>query len=322
MKTQGEVTVKSTGRNYFRIFLAILLAGGLLYAFYNVIDHRIQGRSNLRQMEEITKPILKSIHDSERMECNTSVILKIGDEKKEDTTKKMGMIHDFRHKRMQVSYGESRVIFEYDRDELHIYSKGVSPIYNKRETKLQRVRKDRWIAYPTEKIFGLKQRKGENDRLSYGYLNNREYLAKIQDEGKVLIGEQEYKKYKAVVRNTIKDPKAEENKNGNGFRKILSAHGLSAMDLKKEYPEVYKKLKDIYYRDTEDLYIWLDENGDMARIEKDYTFTYYLDIMKQNSEKIYDKVGQYQYPDVICQQNYTYNPTCGRVEMPGDFEEL
>lgn len=277
MKTQGEVTVKSTGRNYFRIFLAILLAGGLLYAFYNVIDHRIQGRSNLRQMEEITKPILKSIHDSERMECNTSVILKIGDEKKEDTTKKMGMIHDFRHKRMQVSYGESRVIFEYDRDELHIYSKGVSPIYNKRETKLQRVRKDQWIAYPTEKIFGLKQQKGENDRLSYGYLNNREYLTKIQDEGKVLIGEKEYKKYKAVVRNTLKDPKAEENKN---------------------------------------------ENGDMARIEKDYTFTYYLDIMKQNSEKIYDKAGQYQYPDVICQQNYTYNPTCGRVEMPGDFEEL
>ncbi len=277
MKTQGEVTVKSTGRNYFRIFLAILLAGGLLYAFYNVIDHRIQGRSNLRQMEEITKPILKSIHDSERMECNTSVILKIGDEKKEDTTKKMGMIHDFRHKRMQVSYGESRVIFEYDGDELHIYSKGVSPIYNKRETKLQRVRKDQWIAYPTEKIFGLKQQKGENDRLSYGYLNNREYLTKIQDEGKVLIGEKEYKKYKAVVRNTLKDPKAEENKN---------------------------------------------ENGDMARIEKDYTFTYYLDIMKQNSEKIYDKAGQYQYPDVICQQNYTYNPTCGRVEMPGDFEEL
>lgn len=244
MKTQGEVTVKSTGRNYFRIFLAILLAGGLLYAFYNVIDHRIQGRSNLRQMEEITKPILKSIHDSERMECNTSVILKIGDEKKEDTTKKMGMIHDFRHKRMQVSYGESRVIFEYDGDELHIYSKGVSPIYNKRETKLQRVRKDQWIAYPTEKIFGLKQQKGENDRLSYGYLNNREYLTKIQDEGKVLIG------------------------------------------------------------------------------EKEYTFTYYLDIMKQNSEKIYDKAGQYQYPDVICQQNYAYNPTCGRVEMPGDFEEL
>lgn len=277
MKTQGEVTVKSTGRNYFRIFLAILLAGGLLYAFYNVIDHRIQGRSNLRQMEEITKPILKSIHDSERMECNTSVILKIGDEKKEDTTKKMGMIHDFRHKRMQVSYGESRVIFEYDGDELHIYSKGVSPIYNKRETKLQRVRKDQWIAYPTEKIFGLKQQKGENDRLSYGYLNNREYLTKIQDEGKVLIGEKEYKKYKAVVRNTLKDPKAEENKN---------------------------------------------ENGDMARIEKDYTFTYYLDIMKQNSEKIYDRAGQYQYPDVICQQNYTYNPTCGRVEMPGDFEEL
>lgn len=277
MKTQGEVTVKSTGRNYFRIFLAILLAGGLLYAFYNVIDHRIQGRSNLRQMEEITKPILKSIHDSERMECNTSVILKIGDEKKEDTTKKMGMIHDFRHKRMQVSYGESRVIFEYDGDELHIYSKGVSPIYNKRETKLQRVRKDQWIAYPTEKIFGLKQQKGENDRLSYGYLNNREYLTKIQDEGKVLIGEKEYKKYKAVVRNTLKDPKAEENKN---------------------------------------------ENGDMARIEKDYTFTYYLDIMKQNSEKIYDKAGQYQYPDVICQQNYAYNPTCGRVEMPGDFEEL
>lgn len=269
--------MKSTGRNYFRIFLAILLAGGLLYAFYNVIDHRIQGRSNLRQMEEITKPILKSIHDSERMECNTSVILKIGDEKKEDTTKKMGMIHDFRHKRMQVSYGESRVIFEYDGDELHIYSKGVSPIYNKRETKLQRVRKDQWIAYPTEKIFGLKQQKGENDRLSYGYLNNREYLTKIQDEGKVLIGEKEYKKYKAVVRNTLKDPKAEENKN---------------------------------------------ENGDMARIEKDYTFTYYLDIMKQNSEKIYDKAGQYQYPDVICQQNYTYNPTCGRVEMPGDFEEL
>lgn len=277
MKTQGEVTVKSTGRNYFRIFLAILLAGGLLYAFYNVIDHRIQGRSNLRQMEEITKPILKSIHDSERMECNTSVILKIGDEKKEDTTKKMGMIHGFRHKRMQVSYGESRVIFEYDGDELHIYSKGVSPIYNKRETKLQRVRKDQWIAYPTEKIFGLKQQKGENDRLSYGYLNNREYLTKIQDEGKVLIGEKEYKKYKAVVRNTLKDPKAEENKN---------------------------------------------ENGDMARIEKDYTFTYYLDIMKQNSEKIYDRAGQYQYPDVICQQNYTYNPTCGRVEMPGDFEEL
>lgn len=313
--------MKSTGRNYLKILLVILLSSGLIYAFYNVVHSRIQSQENLEQVETVTGSLLKSVNNEVRMECRSSVFLKSKEEDKPDASQDVELIHDFAHKRLYIGRGEKTEIIEYKDGEPNIYSKGISPVYSKDDVKFKAIPKDRWYNYAGEQMYGLQWRRGKSDQVSYGYLKDENFLLKIKKTGKETIDEKNYTKYEAVIKNPLRSEK-NGKESDNEFRKTLSAHGLNVLDLKKEYPEVYKMLKDTYNRDTEEMYIWLDENGNMARIEKDHTFRYYLEVMKENSEKIAAKVGQYGYPRVYCRQNYKYSPDCRIIEIPRDFGEL
>lgn len=313
--------MKSTGRNYLKILLVILLASGLIYAFYNVVNSRIRGRENLEQLESVTGSVLRTLDSEARMECRTSVYLKGEEEDKQDASRDVRVIHDFARGRLYIGRGEKTEIIEYKGDEPNIYSKGISPVYSKKDVNLKAVPKDRWYNYAGEKMYGTQWRKGKSDQISYGYLKDENCLLKIKKIGRDTIDDKNYTKYEAVIRNSLKS-ETEGKESDNEFRKTLSSHGLNVMNLKKGYPEVYKMLKDTYNQDTEELYIWLDEEGNMVRIEKDHTFNYYLEVMKENSEKIEEKVGQHGYPRVYCRQNYTYSPKCGIVEIPKDFGEL
>lgn len=313
--------MKKLTRNYTKLLIVILFAGGLLYAFYNVASGRIQGQENLKRLDTVTKPILKAVNEAERLQCNASVYLQLEDEQKQDASENIEFIHDLKNQRMQVVKDDKKEIYDYRDKQLNIYSKGISPVYSKEDAGFTRIPTDRWFHYTGETMYGVQRRKGVSDQISYGYLKDEEYLLKVRRQGEEEIGEKKYQKYKAVIRNTLKETNRGAESD-NEFRKTISANGLDVMDLKKGYPEVYKLLKDTYNRGSEELYIWVDEDGKLSRIEKDYTFAYYIQTMKQNSEKIQQKVGQYGYPRVFCRQDYTYNPTCKNIEMPKDFEEL
>lgn len=312
--------MKAKKQNYLRIILAILLVSGLIYAFYNIVSIKIEGHSNMRRMGEVSTTLLKSIHYADRMECDSLVYLQLEEGYLQDPTGDLSVIQDFKNHRFAVHKGERQLLFEYEKGDLCVYSKGISPIYNKKHVSLESVPLDRWVHYSTEEMFGENLRKGENARLSYGFLTNKDYLIHVHDEKQVKIEDEIFHKYKVVLYNTLKNPSVEES--DRQFRKTIRAYGLDALEMKREYPEIYKKMRDKFNADTEEMYVWLDKEGNLAKLEKDYTFPYYLDVLKGNSETVYNKVGQYGYPDVVCQQQYSYNPTCGRIDMPVDFEEL
>ena len=316
--------MKSKGKNYLEILLVILLASGLIYAFYNVLNSKIQKQENLKHMETVSNSVLQSVNTAERMECKSSVYLDLNSEKEEDKhdrSQDINLIHDFGHRRLYISRGDRTEIMDYRDNMPYIYSKGFSPLYNMADFLMKVIPKNQWYRYAAESMYGTQWKVGKSDQISYGFLRDEDFLVKITKQGKDTIDEKNCIKYKAVIKNTLRDKSAEEESD-NEFRKTLSAYGLNVMDLKKGYPEVYKMLRDTYNQDTEEMYIWTDENGNMMRIEKDHTFRYYLNVMKENSEKIEEKAGQYGYPRVYCRQNFTYSPTCGIVEIPKDFEEL
>lgn len=313
--------VRGKGRNYLEILLVVLLASGLIYAFCNVLNGKIQGQENQKDMKQAGNVILKSVKQADRMECKTSVYLDLGEEVLQDTTKDMNIVHDFLHQRIQIGRRTSTEIFEYGDGIPNIYSKGISPVYNKADAMMRKVARDQWYQYSSEKMYGKQWEKGECDQLSYGYLTDEKYFWKIEKHSKVTVGEETYTKYKAVIRNTLRNKNRGEESD-NEFRKTLSANGLNVMTLKKGYPEVYKKLRDRYNQETEEMYIWIDKDGNMVRIDKDHTFLYYMEIMKENSEKIEEKAGQYGYPNAYCRQDYVYNPSCKVIEMPKDYNVL
>lgn len=310
--------MKSTGRNYLKILMVVLLASGLIYAFYNVLNTRIRGQENIKQLQSVTDSILNAVNSKERMECMTSVYLDCEEEDKLDESQKAELIHDFAHKRFYIGRSGKTEIVEYENDLPAIYSKGISPVYSKEKTGFIAVQKDKWYKYTGEKIYASPWRKGKNDQVSYGYLKDKNYLVKIKKIAKEIVDEKSYTKYEAVVKNTLRDETAGKESD-NEFRKTLSSHGLNVMDLRKEYPEVYKLLKDTYNKNMEEMSVWVDEEGNLVRIEKDHTFLYYLNVMKENSDKIEQKVGQYGYPRVYSRQEYTYSPDCRGIEIPKDF---
>lgn len=313
--------MKSLKENVIRILVIVTITGGLLYASFNVIRERFQGGERQRQIDAVTEPIMAEMEKSGRLECQSTVYLRLEEGTKEDLSQKVQMIHDFKHQRIQYMKGNMKEIQEYKNDTPVIYSKGISPVYIKESAELKRVSGDKWFEYPCEKMYGSERRSGKNEMISYGYLTSEEHIRSIEAEGKEEIDGKMCVRYKAVIKNTLRTPDNASEGN-NEFRKALGAYGLDPMNLKKEYPEVYKHMKNIYDKDSEELYFWVDEGGKLVRIEKDYTFLYYLGIMKENSEKIQEQAGRYNYPQVICRQNYKYGPTCPNIDLPKDYEEL
>ena len=312
--------LKSTGKNYLRLIVVLILACGLVYAFFNMFTMRMKGRMNMKQMQVVSRDLLTSVTNAQRIQCDTSVYLELDEEYLDLKEDNMTMIRDFIHDQMQVSKGNTCVIFEYIDDDLSIYSKGISLVYNKDRVTLQKVPTNEWCKYSTEEMFGENQRQGKNARLSYGFLRDKNYLVQIEKKGQEVLNDKKYTRFEVELRNTLRESDDEETE--NAFRKTLSAHGIEVHNLKKDYSVVYEKLKKKFHADTERMYVLLDEEGNLARIEKDYTFTYYLEVMSENSEMIENKVGQYGYPDAICIQEYSYDPICASIEIPIKYNEL
>ncbi len=299
----------------------ILIAAGLFYAYYNILESKYQGSESRRQLEAVAEPILEAPRNSDRLECSSTICLETEEERVQDDACTIKLIHDFVHQRMQLEKGGAKEIYEYSEEGQMMYSKGVSPVYVKKDGKLHKVPSDRWFHYQGEEQYGIGERTGESDRISYGYLASADFLRKIREEGQDVIGDETCERYTAVIKNTVKS--GEKRKQGdNEFRKVLSAEGLDSMELRKEYPEVYDLLKEQYEKETEELTIWVDQEGKLRVIEKEYTFQYYIALMKENSEKIQAKAGRYGYPRVTCRQEYRYSPVCGNIQIPEKFEEI
>lgn len=317
--------MKALNSNLIKILVTIILAAGLLYAYYNVLNTRFEGNASRKQMKETADEILSYPNSANRVECNSIVCVMPegeGQQPVPDPSMSIQFVHDLQYDRYLVSKGEAKEIFEFDDEELHVYSKGISPLYvREKDVELKRVPGDRWYRYPCEDIYSLKWKNAQNEQISYGYLESQDYLMKIKYKGEEETETGVLRKYTAQIKNTLRKKDISEESD-NEFRKVLSANGLHVTELRKNYPEVYRMLKEIYNQSTEEMQIWLDEEGKMVKIEKDYTFFYYLNVMKQNSEKIKDKVGKYNYPKVKCIQSYTYSPKCKNIELPKSFEEL
>lgn len=308
-------------RNYLEILMAVLLVCGLIYAFYNVLYERIQGQENRENLKKTGETILQSVRQSDRLECNTSVYLQFEEKEQETADDTVRIGYDFLNERLQIERKNRIEIIEYKEEVPFVYSKGISPVYSKRDVGMKNIPTDQWFRYPSEKMYGDQWKKGRCDQIAYGYLTDEAYLRKIERQGEVTEGEKNYVKYKAELRNTLRY-EGDGDSGDNEFRKTLSAYGLDVMKLRKGYPEVYKLLREVYESDKEEMYIWVDENRNMVRIDKDHTFLYYMEIMKENSEKIEETVGKYGYPKVYCRQDYTYNAMCKPVEIPEAFKEL
>ena len=62
---------------------------------------------------------------------------------------------------------------------------------------------------------------------------------------------------------------------------------------------MYRLLKESFNKDAEEFFVWVDNNDVMVQIERDYTFQYYVNVMKEHSEKIEELVGQDDAPSCL-----------------------
>lgn len=313
--------MKLLKKNFFRIVVIVLLTCGLLYSYFNVLYSHFMSSTRQREIEKITAPMLSNLEKAERLECKSTIFIKTEEEEMQDPSGSMRMVHDFKHHLMELVKGNVTEILEYKGDIPILYTKGISPVYIKKNAELKKVPEDKWFRYPCEEMYGSRQKEGKSEMISYGYLASKEGIIDVESEGKEEIDGKSWSKYTATIRNTIRHMKGSQEGNSL-FRKTLGEYGVDSIELRNSYPEVYKRLKGIYDQETEELTFWVDEADRITRIEKDYTFPYYMNILKENSERIEEQVGRYGYPRIISRQDYEYDPTCSIVDIPKDYKEL
>lgn len=304
-----------------KIIMAVIVMAGLIYAFYNLFHMRAMNRADKEAMEEITAPMLAEIETAGRLECTSLVYLKAEVQNIQDVDWNINFVHDFNNQRLEMKKAAVDEIFEYTDSENILYSKGVTPVFIKDEMTFEKVSADKWYQYSVEEIYGKEWREGTSAQLSYGCLGTEGDLLQIEEAGTEDIDGVVCTKYTAYLRNSLKED-TQGAENDSAFRKVLSKSGLSASEVRKSYPEIYELLKEYYNQNTVEMTIWADENNRIIRIERDYTFLYYANLLKQNSEMISIKAGQYSYPQAVCRQNYRYGGSCRDVNVPSEFQEL
>lgn len=313
--------MKKKYQNIGKIILIVIIGIGLFYAFWNLLSSRFSLGTNKKEVKMVTETILSSVKNADRLECYTWIYRDLPEEELWDPQYDVKMVHDFEHKKFQTIKEDQKEIIDYAEGKTDVYSRGISPIYISDGDGLCTALLDRWLKYEGAKTYGRQQMKGMTDLLSYGYLDDSEYLLGIKDEGEDEVGGVKCQKYKIRVRNTLKQEKSGEESDF-AFRKAISANGLDVLELKAGYPQVYRLLKESFNKEAEEFYVWVDKEGTMLQLERDYTFPYYMNVMKEHSEKIEELVGQYDYPNIVCHQQYRYAPNCRMIEMPEAFEEM
>ncbi|MBO5461513.1 MAG: hypothetical protein J5983_06945 [Ruminococcus sp.] len=308
-------------KNILEIAIVIFAVGGFLFSFYNVMHEKILKSENRFEISQLTDEILQSQKNSDAFECNSMIYLQNEEESVQDPSWAEQIIHDFEHEKIYIKRDKSEELMEYADDEVAVYTKGVTEVYSKEEKKIQTVSQNDWYYYECEDIYGANTKNAVTDRLSYGYLEDIDNIIDIKKTGTAEYEGVNNTRYTVTIQNTLRDDMTEDM-GDTGLRKMLGSKGLNVMMIQKAYPEVYELLKKIYDSETEEMQVWLSDDGKMTRIEKDCTFTYYIEVMKGNSDVIENKVGQYNYPRVSCIQNYKYSPESAVIKMPQSFKEL
>lgn len=304
-------------KNILEIMIVIFVVIGFSYSFYNVLSTKAQRNENRFQVQKQADEMLAYRNSSKALECNSTVYLE-GEQRTQDPSLTIQYIYDFEHEKGYTAQGKSQEIIETRDEHVFAYTKAITQAYSKEDKEIVNISQNEWYHYECENFYEELKWSAKTDRLSYGYLEDIDDIINISRQE---TDENNLTRYIVTIDNTIRDDMTEDM-GDTGLRKMINNEGMNADIIKKRYPEIYSILRAVYDRDSEEMSVWLDAEGRMTKIEKDYTFTYYMYMLKQNSEVIANKVGRYGYPDVVCVQDYRYSPHCGMIEMPQKFEEL
>lgn len=317
----GGISVRLSKKNILDILIVIVAVLGILYSFYSVLSERVLKSENRQEIYRLSALILSSQVSADRLECRSQVYVKNGEELVEDKLESTKFIYDYENDRLQTIQKDTNEIIEHIDSEIQVYSKGISPVYIKQDKRVKKVSSQNWYHYDCERIYGNEKRTALTDRVSYGYLKSMDDIIRIKKIDDTELNGMKVSKYAVTIKNSIRDDLTEDM-GDTGLRKILSKKGLDPTFLKNGYPTVYNLLKDIYNRETEEICVWMNEEDVMVRLEKDCTFSYYTKVMKENSDLIKSKIGRYDYPEVICIQDYDYNRNAQMINLPQKFVEL
>ena len=304
-------------KNILEIIIVLFVVIGFSYSFFNVLSTKAQRNENRFQVQKQADTMLAYPDSSNALECNSTVYLE-GEQRIQDPSLTIQYIYDFEHEKGYTAQGKSKEVIETRGDRVYAYTKAITQAYSKDDKGIVNISQNDWYHYECEHFYEEMKWSARTDRLSYGYLQNIDYIVNIEEQG---IDENGFTKYIVTLENTIRDDMTEDM-GDTGLRKMINNEGMNADIIKKRYPEIYSILRAEYDRDSEEMAVWLDAEGRMTKIEKDYTFRYYMYMLKQNSEVISNKVGDYGYPEVVCVQDYRYSPHCSIIEMPQKFTEL
>ena len=313
--------MKLDNKNIFEIIILIFAVFGIVYSFYNVLGERILKSENRQEIQELSDLILSRQVDADRLECKSQIYIKNGEELVQDKLETTQFIYDFKNERLQTVQKNTNEIIEHDKDGIFVYSKGISPIYMKKDKRVKKVSNQNWYHYECENIYGNEKEEAHLDKLSYGYLEDLDNIIRIDKAEDEEVNGMMASKYIVTIKNSL-GVDLTEDMGDTGLRKMLSRNGLNPTFLKNGYPTVYNLLKDVYNRKTENIVVWLNEDDEMVRLKKDCTFSYYAKVMKENSDLIKSKVGRYDYPEAVCIQEYTYNLDAATIQLPQKFTEL
>lgn len=308
-------------KNIFEILIVIFVVCGIFYSFYNVLSERVLKSENRQEILRLSELMLSEQASADRLECKSRVYVKNGEEFVEDKLETINVIYDYKHHRLQTIQKDTDEIIEHGEGERMVYSKGISPVYIKQDKRMKKVSGQTWYHYGCESIYGNEKEAALTDRVSYGYLEAMDEIIRIRKLEETEQDGNHVSKYVVTIKNSIREDLTEDM-GDTGLRKMLSKKGLDPTFLKNGYPTVYRLLKDIYNRETEDIVVWMNEDDVMIRLEKDCTFSYYTEVMKENSDLIKSKIGRYDYPEVVCIQEYEYNRNAQMIKLPQKFVEL
>lgn len=317
----GGRTVKFEKKNIVEIFIAIIAVFGIIYSFYNVLSDKVLKSENRQEITELSDLILTYQKDADRLECVSDIYVKNEDQLILDHTENVKFVYDYKHERIQTIQKSSNEIIEYKNEDIQIYSKGITPVYIKEKKAFEKVSEKKWFHYNSEAIYGSEKKKALLDKISYGYLQDIDNIIRIEKAESEEINGINTTKYIVTIKNSLREDLTQDM-GDTGLRKLLSKKGLNPTLLKNGYPTVYKLLKEVYNSETEELVVWLAENNQMIQLEKDCTFSYYVKVMKENSDLIESKVGNYDYPRAACIQRYEYNHEADMINLPQKFTEL
>ena len=173
--------MKKKYQNIGKIVFIIIMGIGLLYAFWNLLSSRFLLGENKKEVEMATEKILSSVKNADRMECYTWVYRDLAEEELWDPQYDVKMVHDFEHQKFQTMKADKKEIIDYTKEDIEVYSRGISPVYIPDGEGLRTALLDRWLKYEGAKTYGKQQEQYFNRKLCH-HVFDRESHEETADE--------------------------------------------------------------------------------------------------------------------------------------------